>query len=157
MDSSIYSMLKGDGHMFIGMYEHQLDTKNRMIVPSKLREELGDKVVFTKGIDNCLYLYPMEEWEKFMAKLSKLPVSDPRARKFVRNFTSNAEECDLDKQGRVTIPKLLRSKVGIEKELTTVGCMDKIEVWSREVYQQAEEDITMNEEDIAEGMTVYGI
>ena len=143
--------------MFIGMYEHQLDAKNRMIVPSKLRDELGDKVVFTKGIDNCLYLYPMDEWEKFMEKLSKLPVSDPKARRFVRNFTSNAEECDLDKQGRVTIPKILRSKVGIEKELTTVGCMDKIEVWSREVYQEAEDEITMNDEDIAEGMTVYGI
>ena len=143
--------------MFIGMYENQLDTKNRMIVPSKLRNELGDNVVFTKGIDNCLYLYPMDEWEKFMDKLSRLPVSDSRARKFVRNFTANAEECEIDKQGRVTIPKALREKVEIQKELTTIGCMDKIEVWSREVYNSAQEEITMNEEDIAEGMTLYGI
>lgn len=143
--------------MFIGMYENQLDTKNRMIVPSKLREELGNKVVFTKGIDNCLYLYSMDEWEKFMDKLSKLPVSDTRARKFVRNFTANAEECEVDKQGRVTIPKVLRNKVGITKELATIGCMDKIEVWSREVYDDAQDELTMNDEDIAEGMTVYGI
>ena len=143
--------------MFIGMYEHQLDTKNRMIVPSKLREELGDKVVFTKGIDNCLYLYPVSEWEKFMEKLSKLPVSDPKARKFVRNFTSNAEECEMDKQGRITLPKTLRAKVDIKKELTTIGCMEKIEVWSREVYDAAQEEMTMTDEDIAEGMTVYGI
>ena len=143
--------------MFIGMYEHQLDTKNRVIVPSKLRDELGEKVVFTKGIDNCLYLYPMDQWEKFMEKLAKLPVSHGDARKFVRNFTANAEECEIDKQGRVTIPRTLREKVGIEKELTIIGCMDKIEVWSREVYDSAEEEITMNEEDIAEGMAAYGI
>ena len=91
MGSYILNKWKGDFYMFIGTYEHQLDTKNRMIVPSKLRDELGKKAVFTKGIDNCLYLYPAKEWNEFMKKLSKLPVSDAKARKFVRNFTSNAE------------------------------------------------------------------
>ena len=91
--------------MFIGTYNNSIDAKNRMIVPAKFREELGYKVVLTLGIDNCIYLYPMKEWEVFMEKLAKLPISDPKARNFARNFTGNAEECEVDRQGRITLPQ----------------------------------------------------
>ena len=143
--------------MFMGTYQNSIDAKYRMIVPAKFREELGDKVVFTLGIDKCLYLYSMEEWGKFVEKLSMLPISDTKARKFSRSFTANAEDCEVDKQGRVTLPASLRDKVDIVKELTTVGCLNRIEIWSREVYESDEEDITMSDEEVSEGMKEYGI
>lgn len=142
--------------MFMGTYQNSIDAKNRMIVPAKFREELGYKVVLTLGIDNCLYLYPMAKWEEFVEKLSKLPISDPNARKFARNFTGNAEELEVDRQGRITLPVSLREKVNITKELTTIGCMDKIEIWSRQEYEAAE-DIQISSEEVAEGMIAYGI
>lgn len=143
--------------MFIGTYQNSIDAKYRMIVPAKFREELGYKVVLTLGIDNCLYLYPMSEWEKFVEKLSKLPISDPKARKFSRSFTGNAEECEVDRQGRLTIPQNLREQVNITKELATVGCVNKIEIWSRSEYLDDEEDVQMTNAEIAEGMIEYGI
>ena len=142
--------------MFMGTYQNSIDAKNRMIVPAKFREELGYKVVLTLGIDNCLYLYPMAKWEEFVEKLSKLPISDPNARKFARNFTGNAEELEVDRQGRITLPVSLREKVNITKELTTIGCMDKIEIWSRQEHEVAE-DIQISSEEVAEGMIAYGI
>lgn len=143
--------------MFMGTYNNSIDAKNRMIVPAKFREELGYKVVLTLGIDNCIYLYPMKEWEVFMEKLAKLPISDPKARNFSRNFTGNAEECEVDRQGRITLPQSLREKTGIVKDLTTIGCMGKIEIWSREVYEGAGDQVQMDRGEIAEGMVEYGI
>lgn len=105
--------------MFMGKYQNSIDAKNRMIVPSKYREELGYKCVLTKGIDKCLYIYPMSEWERFMTKLSALPSSDMNARAFVRHFYANAVECEVDRQGRLTIPQELRDYAGIDKELVT--------------------------------------
>lgn len=142
--------------MFMGTYQNSIDAKNRMIVPAKFREELGYKVVLTLGIDNCIYLYPKDKWEIFLEKLSKLPISDPAARKFSRNFTGNAEECEVDRQGRLTIPAFLREKVNIVKELTTIGCMDKIEIWSRQEYE-GDEELQMTDAEMTEGMKAYGI
>ena len=143
--------------MFIGTYNNSIDAKNRMIVPAKFREELGYKVVLTLGIDNCIYLYPMKEWEVFMDKLAKLPISDPKARNFARNFTGNAEECEVDRQGRITLPQNLREQTGMVKELTTIGCMNKIEIWSREEYEGTGDQVQMDRGEIAKGMVEYGI
>lgn len=143
--------------MFIGTYNNSIDAKNRMIVPAKFREELGYKVVLTLGIDNCIYLYPMKEWEVFMEKLAKLPISDPKARNFARNFTGNAEECEVDRQGRITLPQNLREQTGMVKELTTIGCMNKIEIWSCEEYEGAGDQVQMDRGEIAKGMVEYGI
>ncbi len=143
--------------MFMGTYNNSIDAKNRMIVPAKFREELGYKVVLTLGIDNCLYLYPASEWAKFVEKLSMLPISDPKARNFVRSFTGNAEECEMDRQGRITLPQTLREKTSISKELTTIGCMDKIEIWSREEYEKGGDDIVLDRAKVAEGIVEYGI
>ena len=90
--------------MFMGTYENSIDSKNRMIVPAKFREELGYKVVLTLGIDDCIYLYPLAEWENFAKKLQVLPATDANARQFARNCVKNAEECEMDRQGRITIP-----------------------------------------------------
>ena len=143
--------------MFMGKYQNSIDAKNRMIVPSKYREELGYKCVLTKGIDKCLYIYPMSEWERFMTKLSALPSSDMNARAFVRHFYANAVECEVDRQGRLTIPQELRDYAGIDKELVTIGILDKIESWSRAEWENAEDGPQLAPEDIAQKMAEYGI
>ena len=143
--------------MFMGKYQNSIDAKNRMIVPSKYREELGYKCVLTKGIDKCLYIYPMSEWERFMTKLSALPSSDMNARAFVRHFYANAVECEVDRQGRLTIPQELLDYAGIDKELVTIGILDKIEIWSRAEWENAEDGPQLAPEDIAQKMAEYGI
>ena len=143
--------------MFMGKYQNSIDAKNRMIVPSKYSEELGYKCVLTKGIDKCLYIYPMSEWERFMTKLSALPSSDMNARAFVRHFYANAVECEVDRQGRLTIPQELRDYAGIDKELVTIGILDKIEIWSRAEWENAEDGPQLAPEDIAQKMAEYGI
>jgi MraZ protein len=143
--------------MFMGSYKNSIDAKYRMIVPSKYREELGLKCVITKGIDKCLYIYPISEWENFAEKLKQLPKADPNARNFVRHFYGNAEECEIDRQGRVTIPQALREYGSIAKELMTIGDGEKIEVWSRNVWDDEQEHEELTADDIARGMEQYGI
>ncbi len=94
--------------MFMGEYTHNMDKKGRLIIPSKLRDDLSEQFVITRGLDNCLFLYPMEEWKKLEEKLTSLPMTSKNARNFVRFFFSGANECELDKQGRVSLPINLR-------------------------------------------------
>ncbi|MEA4922028.1 MAG: division/cell wall cluster transcriptional repressor MraZ [Eubacteriaceae bacterium] len=141
----------------MGSYNNSIDAKSRMIIPSKYRDELGLKCVITRGIDKCLYIYPIPEWEAFSEQLSKLPKADPKARNFVRHFYGNAEECEIDRQGRVTVPAALRDYGQIEKELVTIGNGEKIEVWSRNVWEEDMQEAKLNGDDIAEGMENYGI
>lgn len=143
--------------MLMGKYQNSIDAKGRMIVPSKYRLELGHQCVLTRGIDKCLYIYPMSQWEKFMEKLSALPTADPNARAFVRHFYANAVECDIDKQGRMGIPQELRDYANIEKELVTVGLLDKIEIWSKAEWIEAEEMAELTPNDFAAKMAEYGI
>lgn len=143
--------------MLMGKYQNSIDAKGRMIVPSKYREELGYHCVLTRGIDKCLYIYPMNQWEKFMEKLEALPTTDPNARAFVRHFYANAMECDIDKQGRMGISQELREYANIEKELVTVGLLDKIEIWSKVEWKEAEEITQLTPNDFAAKMAEYGI
>ena len=143
--------------MFMGKDQNSIDAKNRMIIPAKHRNELGLTCVLTKGIDKCLYIYTMNSWTSFMEKLSKLPSSDPDARAFIRHFYSNAVECELDKQGRITIPQELREYAGIEKDLITVGVLDKIEVWSRSEWEKDENGTQLEPAVFAKKMVEYGI
>lgn len=144
--------------MFMSKYFNSIDAKNRMIVPAKYRDELGYRCVVTKGIDKCLYVYPMDEWERFMKKLSALPSADPNARAFIRHFYANAVECEMDRQGRMTLPQELREYAGIDKELVTVGILDKIEVWGREVWDDEQEGPQqLAPADFARKMAEYGI
>jgi MraZ protein len=143
--------------MFIGEYQNSIDTKGRVIVPSKFREELGYKFILTKGLDNCLYIYPMTEWDKFKEKLVDLPVTNKDARAFVRYFFSSAVECEMDKQGRLTIPQNLREHAKIDKELVTIGVLDKIEIWSKQEWDKYNEDSNLGPDEIAEKMAEFGI
>ena len=128
-----------------------------MIIPSKYRDELGYRCILTKGMDKCLYIYSMPEWENFKQKLSALPQSDQNSRQFVRNFYVNAIECEIDKQGRIVISQDLREYAGIEKELITVGVLDKIEVWSKSEWDNAENGTQPSPSEIAQKMMEYGI
>lgn len=142
--------------MFIGEYSHAVDSKKRMIIPAKFREELGENFILTKGLDGCLYAYPLNEWKLLEEKLKKLPLTSRNARAFVRFFFSGANEMNLDKQGRTSIPQNLIEYAHIKKEIISIGVSTRIEVWSKEKWEEYNDsDIDFNE--IAEKMSELGI
>ncbi|WP_425446979.1 division/cell wall cluster transcriptional repressor MraZ [Dethiothermospora halolimnae] len=143
--------------MFIGEYYHSLDKKGRVIIPSKLRDELGEVFVMTKGLDNCLFVYPLEEWKNFEDKLKKLPLTSKNARAFVRFFFSGATECSLDKQGRVLIPSNLRKHSYLEKEAVIIGVSNRLEIWDNDNWLKYNDDDNLSYDDIAEKMAELGI
>ncbi len=147
---------KGEKCMFIGEYQHTIDAKGRIIIPSKFREELGYRFIMTKGLDNCLFLYSTEEWEKFEDKLISLPVASKDARAFVRYFFSGAVECEIDKQGRLSIPPTLREHARIDKDLVTIGVMSRVEVWSKEEWVDYGIN-SLSYDEISEKMAELGI
>lgn len=142
--------------MFKGEYQHALDAKNRIIVPSKLREGLGNNFVITKGLDGCLYAYPMEEWISLEEKLKNLPLTNRDARAFVRFFFSGASEIEIDKQGRGLIPQSLKEYACIEKEIVSIGVLNRVEIWSKEKWKDYNES-DMDFDLIAEKMSDLGI
>ena len=121
--------------MFMGTTYNSIDDKKRMIVPAKMRSSLGNRCILTKVLDLCLYIYTVEDWEKQLEKISKLPEGDPKVRAFIRHVCANAAECEFDKQGRIVIPQDLIDYAHIEKELVTMGAMSKIEVWAKEEWE----------------------
>lgn len=143
--------------MFIGEYQHTLDPKNRVIMPSKFREKLGDSFVMTKGLDNCLFIYSSEEWSRVEEKLKSLPMTSKDARAFVRFFFAGACECELDKQGRILMPNNLKDYARIDKELVIIGVSTRIEIWSREEWNKFNNDANISYEDVAEKMSQLGI
>lgn len=142
--------------MFIGEYQHSLDNKNRMNVPAKLREGLQGRFVITKGLDHCLYVYPINEWEKLEEKLKNLPLTDKNARAFVRFFFSGACEIELDKQSRGLIPQNLKEYAKIEKDIVSIGVLTRIEIWSKESWNEYNSS-DMDFDSIAESMNNLGI
>ena len=118
----------------MGEYQHSIDEKGRMIIPAKFRDELGPVFVMTRGLDQCLFLYPMSEWKAMEQKLKSLPLMKSDARAFTRFFFSGAVECELDKQGRVNIPANLRSHAKLEKDCVVIGVSTRVEIWSKEAW-----------------------
>lgn len=141
--------------MFMGEYNHTIDAKGRLIIPSRLREALGEEFVVTKGLDGCLFAYPKEEWAVFEEKLGALPLTNSNARKFSRFFLAGAAMAELDKQGRILIPPVLREFAELEKEVVLVGVSKRVEIWSRERWEEANtfDDV----EEIAEHMEGLGL
>ena len=137
--------------MFMGTFEHSIDPKGRVIIPAKLRDELGDSFVVTVGLDGCLYAYPMDEWESLSTRLKELP-GNRETRAFQRAFMANAATCDCDKQGRTLIPANLREKVGIDKEVVFIGVLGKVEIWSKERYESGNDtaDLDMIDDHMSE-------
>lgn len=141
--------------MLIGEYEHSLDAKGRLIMPSKLRQDIGESFIITKGLDGCLFVFSQNEWNNFETKLKTLPLSDKNARNFVRFFLSGATECEIDKQGRFLIPANLRESAKLEKDAMIVGVGTRLEIWNKETWLNCGENISADE--IAENMTMLGI
>ena len=141
--------------MLIGEYEHSLDAKGRLIMPAKLRQDVGEKFIITKGLDGCLFAFSQNEWLNFETKLKALPLLDKNARNFVRFFLSGATECEIDKQGRFLIPNNLREFAGLTKDVKIIGMNSRVEIWSKEKWQECDENISAD--DIAEKMEMLGI
>lgn len=150
-------LIKVDESMLIGEYQHTLDNKGRIIMPSKFREDLGDEFVITKGLDGCLFVYPKNEWKILEDKLKTLPLTNRDARAFVRFFFSGASECTLDKQGRVLIPANLREHSKLEKNAVIIGVATRLEIWSEEQWNNYTDDDNLSYDSIAEKMAELGI
>ncbi len=146
---------RGENSLLIGEYEHSLDAKGRLIMPAKLRIDMGEKFIVTKGLDGCLFAFSQNEWLNFETKLKSLPLSDKNARNFVRFFLSGATECEMDKQGRFLLPNNLRMSAKLEKEAVIIGVGTRLEIWDKQTWQNCDENISAD--DIAENMTLLGI
>ncbi len=141
--------------MFMGEYNHTVDAKGRLIVPSKFREQLGEEFVVTKGLDGCLFVYDNTEWKALEEKLHALPLTNANARKFSRFFLAGASACEVDKQGRILLPAVLREFAKIDKDAVLVGVGNRIEIWNKDNWNQSNTYDDM--EEIAENMEGLGI
>lgn len=143
--------------MLIGEYEHSLDTKGRLILPAKLREDIGEKFIITKGLDSCLFGFSKTEWNNFEDKLKTLPLTNKNARDFVRFFLSGAIEAELDKQGRFLIPSNLREYATLDKEAVITGVGTRIEIWDKTKWKAYNSEENLSADQIAENMANLGM
>jgi MraZ protein len=143
--------------VLIGEYEHSLDTKGRLILPAKIREDMGETFIVTKGLDGCLFGFSQTEWANFEEKLKTLPLTNKNARDFVRFFLSGATECEMDKQGRFLIVANLREYANLEKDAVIIGVGTRIEIWNKEKWKAYNSDENISADAIAENMTMLGI
>ena len=138
--------------MLIGEYRHNIDDKGRIIIPAKFREEIGMKFVVTRGLDGCLFVYSMDNWNKIVSKLQTLPFTKKDARTFMRFFLSGATVCEFDKQGRINLTNSLILYAGIQKECTIIGVNDRLEIWASEKLDAIMEENELNFSTIAENL-----
>ncbi|MBD3282094.1 MAG: division/cell wall cluster transcriptional repressor MraZ [Candidatus Portnoybacteria bacterium] len=140
--------------MLIGEYSHTIDTKKRLAIPSKLRKELGAKAVITRGLDNCLFIFPIKEWKKLVDKLSALPFGEKNSRSFVRLMLAGATEVTLDKLGRILVPDYLKTYAQLKKNVVIAGVHSRMEVWDKEKWElfkkQSEKEVNVMAERLGE-------
>ena len=141
--------------MFMGEYNHNVDTKGRLIIPAKFRESLGERFVVTRGLDGCLFVYDNNEWSAFEEKLKTLPITNKDARKFVHFFLAGATSAEVDKQGRILIPSVLREFSELQKDVVLIGVASRVEIWSKERWEDTASYEDMDE--IAEHMADLGL
>ena len=141
--------------MFMGEYNHTVDPKGRLIVPSKFREQLGNEFVVTKGLDGCLFVYPNSEWQSIEEKFRNISMTSKDARKFSRFFFAGAATCEQDKQGRILLPSVLREYADLEKDVVLVGVLSRIEIWSKDRWLETNDYDDMDE--VAEHMAELGL
>jgi len=132
--------------MFVGEYSHNLDAKGRLAIPYRMRRELEDGAVVTRGIDGCLSLYTKEEWDKLASRIAALPLSDPKARRFSRFFLAGAAEVEFDKQGRILLPPYLREYANFATEVVIAGVYNRIEIWSKDAWTAQQASVSPTED-----------
>lgn len=143
--------------MFMGEYQHNIDAKGRLIIPAKLRDALGETFIVTRGLDGCLFVYPMDGWEKFELNMDKMPkMTSKEARTFIRFFYSAASECEFDKQGRINIPANLRAHANLEKSCIIIGAAERLEIWDEARWKKFSEEAAESFDEIAETLIDYG-
>ena len=144
--------------MFYGEFTHTLDEKNRLIVPMRLRgkikETFVERFIITKGLDNCLFLFTVDEWRLFENKTKALPLTGKDARAYTRHLFSGASECTIDKQGRISIPLYLKNYAQIRKDVIVIGVMNRIEIWSREKWISYSKNTERSVNEIAEQLEI---
>lgn len=143
--------------MFMGEYHHNVDAKGRIIVPAKFRENLGETFILTRGLDRCLFGYPLNEWEIIEDKLKQLPLTKKDARAFTRFFFSGATECEIDKQGRINIASPLFQYAQLEKECVILGVSNRIEIWDKQEWENYFSESEDSFAEIAENMIEFDI
>ena len=143
--------------MFIGEYKHTLDPKKRLAIPAKLRKEVGDKAVLTRGLENCLFLFAMKDWEQFAEKISQLPMGQKDSRGFARLVLPGAVEVELDQLGRVLVPDYLRDYAGLQKTVIVAGVGKRLEIWDEAKWNSYKRDIEKNGDQIAEKLGEIGM
>lgn len=143
--------------MFIGEYKHNLDSKGRMAVPVKFRNLLQEGAVVTRGLDNCLFLYPKEQWEKIAQKLANLPISQSKARAFSRLMLAGAMSIDFDSQGRINLPEYLREFASLKKKAIVAGLYDRLEIWDEEAWEKYKKGAESESSEIAETLGELGV
>ena len=136
----------GGFEMFIGEYHHNIDDKSRLIIPSKFRSELGEQLIITRGLDKCVFIYPMNEWNSIINKLKSLPFTKKDARNFMRFFLSGATVCEFDKQGRISITSPLVHYANLKHECVIIGVNERLEIWDKESFDSF---IETNEEEFS--------
>lgn len=143
--------------MFIGEYTYSIDEKKRLAIPVKFRQLLGKKAIITKGLDRCLFLYPVKEWGNLAKKIAKLPLAQADARSFSRLMLGGAMEVNLDGLGRILIPDYLKTYAGLKKKIIFVGLYNRVEIWDEEESQKSRKKTDIAAGDIAERLKDLGI
>ena len=143
--------------MLIGEYKHNLDAKRRLAIPSKLRKELGEGAVLTRGLDNCLFVFPLKSWTPFAEMLSGLSMAKQDMRSFSRLFLSGAVEIEFDSLGRILIPDHLKSYSCLKKSVVVAGLFNRLEIWDEERWNDYKSDLEKNSDKIAEKLGELGI
>lgn len=138
--------------MFMGEYQHSVDMKGRLIIPAKFRDELSNGFVITRGLDHCIFGYPMHEWRKLEEKLKDLPMTKKDTRAFARFFFSGATEVDIDKQGRINIPTMLMEHANLKKDCVIIGVSSRIEIWAKDSWESYFEESESSFNEIAENI-----
>jgi|SRR5690554_4416433 len=141
--------------MFIGEYKHNLDAKGRIIIPAKFRENFGSSMVVTRGLDGCLTLYSLEQWQTILAQLKKLPTTKRESRMYMHMITAKAAEVSLDNQGRILLPASLVEAATLSKECVVIGVVDHVEIWDQDLWQTYYDKASDSFEDIAESLTDF--
>lgn len=143
--------------MLIGSYNHTIDTKGRLFVPSKWREDMGATFIVTKGTGKCLFGMSIDKWNVFSTKLASLPLADKQAQEFVRYISAWAIDCEIDKQGRILLPLKLRTFANLKEDATLIGVTSRIEIWDSAAWDEHDKEIETNYDDILQKMAQMGI
>ena len=143
--------------MFMGSYDHRIDSKGRLVMPAKFRSQIGDTVICTVGLDNCVAVYPLDSWNEYLRKLQSLPFTKGQARQFMRTLLGAAEELPVDGQGRILLSARLRNYADLQSGVVINGVNDHLEIWNGGTWNASNDEMLEKFTSLAEGVSDLGI